>query len=696
MAVCRAWNRLFFFWLELEESMDNEGKKWYTIRPRYLRTKMNGLMGDVLSPRIAKELVDVDDEVLCLEAPPASVETKHPSFDGAMIRMEYSILEEEEGTKQKYGLSVSNKLALFEAVTETGAEIVTQPVAGFRNIASLDLSLKLGELELEASPSMHTFSFSGVHGCLYDYWTDMDGSLERPEQLGHEVVGWRQTLTINLRYLAVEPYGALEFQVLPSTLTGEWGPLFGRPRSGDAKFGSINEVQPFVIIKQGNFELARVEIDNIIPCEQSFTIDDDGKFELDSLPSSRTYVLPGNCWEPGSGEPLCLSLEVRFKYHYVNMNYTSHPLADYFLALTIGETSPQLLQFTLTCRTEGSLPRALAFSETEDLGCEGYLYFSRAVDADPGDSYVALLHSEAMGELARSLPVPEGQSVLDYLFTTDNQLLAEGGVNAFYAKLYTALGGTSTNGCTPESQFHFDGSFGLYGWELFYHIPALVASRYLEQGNYDGAVRWFHAIYDPTSPQAWNVLPLRSSVDQSGPVPEQGIADPDELAIDNPVYYQQATIRQYLEMILAAGDEAYRRETQESLQQAKLLYVSGKHLFGVELGAELATLTLGDWTNPTLGAVTAEQFRPPYNQEIRELYRTFEERLHHLRHWLSIDGQPLNIALLAPPINPRELQLVAQARRAGQPKTEAAPRSARTRSTTSCSRRKATSETCKP
>ncbi|MFP4120315.1 hypothetical protein [Coleofasciculus sp.] len=201
--------------------------------------------------------------------------------------------------------------------------------------------------------------------------------------------------------------------------------------------------------------------------------------------------------------------------------------------------------FSITLTLQDSLtesePTALAFSEDKELGTESYLYFAPDTTPTPANSYVSLLYSEAMGQLARSFPMPEGQSLLSYLFTTNNQCLSEGKVNEFYIKLYEILEAANTNDCKPDSTFKFDGSFGIYGWEIFYHIPSLVASKYIEQGDYDAAKKWFNAIYDPSAIATWNVLPLQDGIDQSGMDHHNGITDPDEIALDNPVYYQQAT-----------------------------------------------------------------------------------------------------------------------------------------------------------
>lgn len=658
MAVCRAWNRLFFFWMELEESMDNEGAKFYTLRPQYLRTRLNGLTGDVLSPR--SKLKEADTRFTTVPV----LETRHPCFDGNSIKMEYRIPVPNSSPKI-YGVSVNSKVAEIVAVTSNSFDVSTQVVAGFQSIASLDGSVTVGDREYVFSPSA-----GGTLKAATQFLADYTGLVT-----GGDSATWRislkNDLQIEFKYKPQGTLGTLEFTLGTNSLLGDLIDSASGHHAYDVEmyFTTGNTLTPLIVVGGPNGQSQTIRMDSLIPVSERFKSDDGGMIALPIQSQTKTFPLPDAWWSEPKTVPLKLSVAFHFE-HKADVLRTIDWSCD-------GKANPCICS-TASCSAslsaiqETTPPHALSFYETGDLGSEAYLYFSNAPDWSPTDGYVSLLYSEAMAQLARSLPVSEGRTLLDELFKIDNQSLSEGNVDDFCKKLYTALKTSSTNGCKPETELAFDGAFGLYAWEVFYHIPSLVASRYVEQGNYDAAARWFQAIYDPSKAPSWNVLPLRQCVDQSGAAPSEGITDPDELAMDNPAFYQQATIRQVLEATLAAGDNAYRQETQESLQQAKLLYVSGKRLFGAELGDELETSTKSDWKNPTLGSVQLTDFHPPYNQELRDFYATFEERLYNLRHWLSIDGQPLNIPLLAAPIDPRALQLVGQSRSAAPPKTEAA------------------------
>ncbi|NKC11908.1 MAG: hypothetical protein GKR94_06810 [Gammaproteobacteria bacterium] len=282
---------------------------------------------------------------------------------------------------------------------------------------------------------------------------------------------------------------------------------------------------------------------------------------------------------------------------------------------------------------------------------EAYLVATDATDE--GDRHIFHLVSPGLGNVPELLPLPAG---VRPLFSLVNQSYPEIGVDNFLEKAGGNEDLSPILEPKPKDVFDFDGPMGLCGWEVFYHIPALLASKYADNGDYKQAKRWLRCIYDPSNPgNPWGVRPLILDQTNNGIF---SITDPDREAVRNPIHYQQATIRHSLEHLLSQGDDAYRQETQETLQQAKMCYVVAKNFFREEFAQQLEILTASDWNDPTLENVSESDFRPPTNEELLALYQTIEERLHNLRHWLNIDGEPLNVPLLATPINPQQLQLL--------------------------------------
>ena len=49
-----------------------------------------------------------------------------------------------------------------------------------------------------------------------------------------------------------------------------------------------------------------------------------------------------------------------------------------------------------------------------------------------------------------------------------------------------------------EVEFQPGGAYETYNWELFFHIPLLIATRLKANQRFEEAQRWFHFIFDPT------------------------------------------------------------------------------------------------------------------------------------------------------------------------------------------------------
>lgn len=156
------------------------------------------------------------------------------------------------------------------------------------------------------------------------------------------------------------------------------------------------------------------------------------------------------------------------------------------------------------------------------------------------------------------------------------------------------------------------GAYSLYNWELFFHIPLLLAERLSTNQQFDKAVRWFQTVFDPTdtstypAPQRyWRTKPFfdtLSTTYQDQEITEllkrlaEGRSDPDlDQSIkdwrDNPFQphvvarlrttaYQKSVVMKYLDNIIGWGDRLLRQESVESVTQATQLYVRAAQLLG--------------------------------------------------------------------------------------------------------------------
>ncbi len=153
------------------------------------------------------------------------------------------------------------------------------------------------------------------------------------------------------------------------------------------------------------------------------------------------------------------------------------------------------------------------------------------------------------------------------------------------------------------------GGYGQYNWELFFHIPLLIATRLMQDERHEEAMRWFHYIFNPTTDSQshvperyWFFKPLRDLgkpaaikqiLQKLQPV---GVAknevdaeiqdwldhpfEPHRIARQRLGAYQKTVVMKYLDNLIAWGDKLFRFDTIESINEATQLYVLAARLLG--------------------------------------------------------------------------------------------------------------------
>lgn len=151
-------------------------------------------------------------------------------------------------------------------------------------------------------------------------------------------------------------------------------------------------------------------------------------------------------------------------------------------------------------------------------------------------------------------------------------------------------------------------AYSQYNWELFFHVPFLIAQRLSQNQRFGEAQKWFHFIFNPTdrSPfpaparywrmRAFYDLTQRTQTDK--PPTLQQLQDsaaelgrqihqwqehpfsPHLLARLRPIAYQKAVVMKYLDNLIAWGDSLFRRDTIESINEATQLYVLAAKILG--------------------------------------------------------------------------------------------------------------------
>ncbi|HEY3437352.1 MAG TPA: hypothetical protein VGK35_06665 [Actinotalea sp.] len=293
--------------------------------------------------------------------------------------------------------------------------------------------------------------------------------------------------------------------------------------------------------------------------------------------------------------------------------------------------------------------------------------------------------------------------------------------------LYTP--GAAFAGTFPSDEIDVsdDGPYAIYNWELFFHAPVLVATHLSKNQRFEEAQRWFHYVFDPTStdtsvdpPQRfWKFLRFRKETDPQfiteiltalSSTADSPIKRQTEKAIqawrDKPfqphvvargryLAYQLNTVMKYLDNLIAWGDNLFRQDTVETLNEATQVYVLAANLLGPKpqkvpplhkpeprtyaqlkaagidkFGNALVDLenqfpfnsssaTGGDATASGAGAVygigRTLYFCIPQNDQLLAYWDTVADRLFKIRHCMNIEGVVRQLALFDPPIDPGAL-----------------------------------------
>src|SRR5437588_10414311 len=154
------------------------------------------------------------------------------------------------------------------------------------------------------------------------------------------------------------------------------------------------------------------------------------------------------------------------------------------------------------------------------------------------------------------------------------------------------------------------GAYAHFIWELFFHVPMLIASKLSQNRGFEDARRWFHFTFDPTDSSAtdvpakyWRTRPfyeqrdyLKQRIDKlleqlAKGVPDEELTREVDEWLANPfkpfvvarlrtVAFQQMGVMRYLDHLIAWGDQLFRRDTTESINEATQLYVLAAEILG--------------------------------------------------------------------------------------------------------------------
>ncbi|WP_308993434.1 neuraminidase-like domain-containing protein [Mariniflexile litorale] len=271
--------------------------------------------------------------------------------------------------------------------------------------------------------------------------------------------------------------------------------------------------------------------------------------------------------------------------------------------------------------------------------------------------------------------------------------------------------------------FSFGGAYSIYNWETFFHGPILIATKLSQNQRFEESMRWFHYIFDPTNIEA---LPTPQRYWVTKPFYEHNSADYRKQRIENilsninddenkdllkawrnnpfkphliaryrPVAYQRNVVMKYLDNLIAWGDQLFRRDSIESINEASLLYMLAYEILGdrpqkipnvnrEELSFNEIENKLDDFGNASVDVIIEDTLLPievvpstggsepmpkietfyfciPNNSDLIKYWDTVEDRLFKIRHCMNIEGIVRQLPLFQPPIDPALLVKAAAA-----------------------------------
>jgi len=268
--------------------------------------------------------------------------------------------------------------------------------------------------------------------------------------------------------------------------------------------------------------------------------------------------------------------------------------------------------------------------------------------------------------------------------------------------------------------FVSNAGYAIYNWELFFHTAFEIALGLSTNQRFQESKHWFEYIFNPTTasnesaPQRfWVTQPFHAM--STGDVQKQQIAalmqlihsndstadqqvaewqknpfDPHLIAVFRPVAYMRAVVMGYIDNLIAWGDQLFRQDTRESINEATQYYVLAAQLLGpkpeitppreVPVPQSYASLEAAgldkfanavvaaenaigpvnsnlpvDPNTPALPLLPTEYFCIPPNDRLMKYWDTVGDRLFKIRHCMNIEGVTQQLALFAPPIDPGAL-----------------------------------------
>lgn len=258
------------------------------------------------------------------------------------------------------------------------------------------------------------------------------------------------------------------------------------------------------------------------------------------------------------------------------------------------------------------------------------------------------------------------------------------------------------------AQVDFEGSYGPYYWEVFFHIPFLIAKSLTANRQFREAQQWYQFIFNPTKPVSdglppgvpeknkyWYFYPFRiqkslESITENLTNEAQIAAynndpfDPHAIARLRIGAYEKSIVINYIINIMDWADDLFAQDSWESITEAITLYLLAYDLLGprpeevaicdtgdevitfqkildeyagqeipqflIELESQVPTNSTVQLTSTPFNEIDSV-FCVPENDYLIKLWDRIDGQLYKIRNCMNIDGQVRSLALFEPPID---------------------------------------------
>jgi ABC toxin N-terminal region/Neuraminidase-like domain len=261
---------------------------------------------------------------------------------------------------------------------------------------------------------------------------------------------------------------------------------------------------------------------------------------------------------------------------------------------------------------------------------------------------------------------------------------------------------------TIDNHIDFDGAYGMYYDEIFFHAPLLIANLLNANQRFAEAQRWYHYIFNPVAQEQdgtgapaspndryWRFRRFRDlpqTPDELADMLADLTAldrytkdpfDPHAIAALRMNAYQKAVVMKYIDNLIDWGDDLFRQDTREAINEATQLYVLAYTLLGPRPRARKArafeqigdlrsvqskygaATALPDFLLPNGGPVALPSAGHAFNPNIAidvsfgvmeniqfvAYWDRVDDRLFKIRHSLNFDGVFRSLALYQPPLD---------------------------------------------